>query len=83
MKQDFHDRYNPDFEQLFMVKKSCKLGYDGTGLYPPNVNKLIEELGISSDLRYEKGIGLNFDHLTKESRNQERPFFIFEEEKMS
>ena len=81
MKQEFHNLYNPDFQSKFDKEKTtCKLICEG-GFYPPNMNSLIEELGVSSTLDYENGNALNFDYLTKEFRNLDRPLFTFEEKK--
>ena len=81
MKQEFHELYNPGFESQFNKEKTtCKLICEG-GFYPPNMNSLLEELGISSTLDYEKGNALNVDYLTKEFRNLDLPRFTFEEKK--
>ena len=82
MSQDFHNLYNPDFQSQFnhLDMKPPQLEYDSK-LNPPNVRKLIDELAISSNLTYENGFAVNFEHLADEFRKADRPFFTYEEKK--
>ena len=48
-------------------------------MYPPNVNKLIDELG--SSLKYENGYALNFEHASESLRKADNPFFTVVEKK--
>ena len=81
MSKELHEQYNPGFGLQFdQNKKTPKLIFDN-GYFPPNMNELVAELGITSSLSYDDEYALNFDHLTKEFRNYERPFFIMEEKK--
>ena len=82
MKQEFLNLYNPAFERQFpKEEKTCQLVYDPKGLYPPNLNKFIAELGISSVLTFKDGKAVNFDYLTRQLRNLESPHYFFEEKK--
>ena len=81
MSAEFHKLHNPDFEYKFNQQtETPKLIYDVKNS-PPNMNKLLQELGISSSLTYIHGKAVNFDYLGREFRYFERPFFLMEEKK--
>ena len=86
MSEDFHKLHSPGFQAQFsQVQKRCKLFYppmrNSNLFHPPRMNKLLDELGISSTLSYRDGKAVNFDYLTKEFRNFERPLYLLEEKK--
>ena len=82
MQKDFHHLYNPDFKHQFpKVNKIPKLVYENH-LYPPNVSKFVEKLGISSVLVYNNETAVNNGNLAAEVRKRESPLFTFEEKKV-
>ena len=81
MTQDFHSFYNPKFDSYFNKEKKNPQVVYTSRFYPPNLNPLLEELGISTILRYANGNALNFDYLSDEKRKAGSPLFTFEEKK--
>ena len=87
MHQEFHDKFQT-FTEQFDRKFSDKIDWaptGGLGHFPSiGVNKLIDELGITSKLRYDSnGYAINFENLSKELRNSipDRPLYVMEEKK--
>ena len=90
LHKDFHEQFNPAFSEEFNRTFTDKIDWTptgGLGHYPSiGLNKLIEEIGIPTNLRYDSDDNaVNLKTLTKELRNgiPDRPLYIMEEEKMS
>ena len=83
MHKSFHNLHNPEFESKFEEDKShLRLQEDEE--HHPKLFELIDSLGISSKLTYNiENSAVNFDYLTKQFRDDERPLFIMEEKKVN
>lgn len=89
MKKSFHEIYNPLFKSEFERNYSDKIDWSltgGVGHYPSlGLNKLIAEMGITSNLSYDyDGCAVNLNNLSREFRDSDpvRPFYIMEEKKV-
>ena len=82
MKEEFHNSFNPDFKSQFSLEYDYpQLVYPGK-FNPPNVDELIDRIGISSKLEYEEGIAVNLNYLSDHHRKKGSPLFTFEEKKV-
>ena len=88
MHRDFHEQFNPafsgEFKRIFMGKIDWT-PTGGLGHFPTiGLNRLIEEIGITTNLRYDfDGNAVKFENLSKELRNSipDRPLYVMEEKK--
>ena len=89
MHKDFHDIFSSSFTEQFGRNYSSKIDWSptgGPGLNYPTIglNKLIEELGITSQLTYDgDNYAVNFENLKREFRDSipVRPLYLMEEKK--
>ena len=89
MHKDFHEHFNPQFQKQFERNFTDKIDWaptGGPGIHYPSigVNKLIEEMGITTKLVYDDGqYAINFDNLSKDLRDNipDRPIYVIEEKK--
>ena len=82
MKEEFHNSFNLDFKSQFSLEYNYRqLEYPGK-FNPPNVDELIDRIGISSKLEYEEGIAVNLNYLSDYHRKKGSPLFTFEEKKV-
>lgn len=86
MHKDFHEKFNPEFQEQFNRNFTDKIDWaptGGPGIHYPSVgvNKLIEEMGITTKLDYDDGkYAINFNNLSKDLRNSipDRPTYVIE-----
>ena len=82
MSEEFHSMYNPEFESQFGQDYVYpQLVYPGR-FSPPNVDELVDKIGISSKLEYEDGIAVKMENLSNQNRKKGSPLFTFEEKKV-
>ena len=83
MRKEFLEQYDPGFSSKFNHDKTnLRLQLDEDG--HPKISELVEQLGISSELVYDKeGSPVNFDNITDKFRNEDRPLYILEEKKVT
>ena len=88
MHKDFHDQFNPAFTQQFNRNFKDKIDWaptGGLGHFPSiGLNKLIEELGITTKLIYNTDKhAVNFDNLNRDFWNSipVRPLYVMEVKK--
>ena len=83
MKREHLEQYDPGFSSKFNQDKThLRLQLDEEG--HPKISELVEQLGISSGLFYDKeGSPVNFDNITDKFRNEDRPLYILEEKKVT
>ena len=88
MSKKFHDHFNPAFQEEFNRDFHQKIDWaptGGLGHFPSiGLNKLIEDLGITTKLNYNIGqYAVNFENLNKKFWNSipVRPLYVIEEKK--
>ena len=88
MHKNFHDKFNPDFEEHFKRNFSGKIDWAPTGGLGNNpsvgLKNFIKDLGITTKLVYDnENYAINFDNLCRKFRDSipVRPLFIMEEKK--
>ena len=83
MRKEVLEQYDPGFSSKFNHDKTnLRLQLDEEG--HPKISELVEQLGISSELVYDKeGSPVNFDNITDKFRNEDRPLYILEEKKVT